>query len=284
MASLDRLENRIPKWISEAITNNKLSHAYIIEGDELSDKAGFSVDLTKAILCEEAPGVGCDNCRSCRMISEMTYRDIYYVSADERSLKDKTVEELQKRLANLPIERSIMDGGRNIAIINNADTMTKRAQNRLLKTLEEPYPGTVIFLLSENSDNLLPTIRSRCQMIRLGDLAIAESTEESSNSEYESAAKSLIDAAVNRKYFFESKNLLDKYLKDRSSAMKILDAMEMVLRQEMLNIAMNGLAGKEERLSFYSRGIRAVESARRDIKYNVREKYALGELVLKIGG
>ena len=60
-------------------------------------------------------------------------------------------------------------GDRNIAVIKDADTLTVRAQNRLLKTLEEPFEGTVIMLLSENRENLLDTIKSRCIMYRLED-------------------------------------------------------------------------------------------------------------------
>lgn len=58
-------------------------------------------------------------------------------------------------------------GSRNVVIVEDADTMTQRAQNRLLKTLEEPPGNSVIFLLSENIENLVQTIQSRCVKYRL---------------------------------------------------------------------------------------------------------------------
>ena len=285
MTSLDRSNKKIPPWITSAINNGKVSHAYIIEGDELSNKADFAVSFAKALLCTDAPGVGCDKCRSCRMISEGTYRDIYQIAGDERSVKDKDVELIQERLARMPIERSVDMGGRNIAIVDNADTMTSRAQNRILKTLEEPYPGTVIMLLSENGDMLLPTIRSRCQVIRLYDFDNSEAAMgDDEKSEYMEDAKALIDNARYRKYFFESKDILEKYVNNRASAMAILDALERRFREIMRDAAFGKSGGASFDLDFCTRGIEAVETARKDLKYNVREKYALSNLVLKIGG
>ncbi len=263
--------------LTKAIRNNRLSHAYIIEGDELTDKLGFSYEFAKSIFCGNNPGIGCNECRSCRMINEKTYRDIYLIATDEKSVKDKDIEELQDRLGKLPLE----DGGRNIAIIDNADTMTTRAQNRLLKSLEEPHPGTVIMLLSENSDMLLPTIRSRCQVIRLYDYG---ETEEGSESR--EIAKTLIDLSKRGRYFFEKKEILDMELKDKKTAIALLDGLEREFRDRLVKVASNSNPDStlEEELAFCRRGIEAVERARKDLRYNVREKYSLGELMLRIGG
>ena len=90
------------------------------------------------------------------------------------------------------------EGGRNIAILEDADTMTVRAQNRFLKTLEEPQPGTVIMLLSENSRMLLPTIRSRCVRVRVGGLRGS-----SADDRLTALAGEFIDMAVRGEYFFK---------------------------------------------------------------------------------
>ena len=264
----------ISERLTKAILNNKLSHAYIIEGDSLTNKLEYAYDFAKAILCKDAPGTGCGKCRTCRMIEEETYRDFYHVTGDEKSVKDKDIEELQERLSRLPVE----DGMRNIAIIEKADTMTTRAQNRILKSLEEPFPGTVIVLLAENSDNLLPTIKSRCQIVRLyGDF------NKDAESEYLDAAKALIEKAKKKSYFFETKAILDEALKDRGAASALLDAIERVLRDDLLKMASSNEADNKE-LGFYLSGIRSVELARRELKYNIRDKYILSDLMLKIGG
>ncbi len=275
-----KAESRIPERITKAIKGNRLSHAYIIEGDELTEKTKFAIDFAKAILCKVDPGIGCGECKTCRMISEGTYRDIYLVTKDERSVKDKDIEELQERLAKLPIEMGVDDGGRNIAIVESADTMTTRAQNRFLKSLEEPQPGTVIMLLSENDESLLPTIKSRCQKIHLYE------TDLDYDENYRSIARAIIDMFSGRNkrkaYFFEGKRIIEENLKGRDSALGILDALEREFRKDMLSVANSDSATED--ILFLKRGIEAVEGARKDIRYNVREKYALCDLLLKIGG
>ena len=259
---------KIVDRLGNAIRNQRLSHAYIIEGDAFSGKENFAKEFAKAIICKEAPGLGCDNCRSCRMISEGTYRDFYYFTGDERSVKDKDIEELQTRISSLPME----EGGRNIVILEGSDTMTPRAQNRILKSLEEPYPGTVIILLAENSDRLLPTIKSRCQIIRLNNSGFAVNGE---GDQFAKLAKTIIDLTGRKAYFFELKNAVEEVVNDRKSAILFLDALEIEFRNIMT---------KGESLSRCEEGIKQIEKARKEIRYNVREKYALGNLLLKIGG
>ncbi|MBP3816563.1 MAG: hypothetical protein J6H21_06885 [Firmicutes bacterium] len=257
---------KVSERLTKAITSGKLSHAYIIEGDKFSDKRSFALDFAKAIVCKVKPGEGCDSCRSCRMIDEGTYRDLFNVTGDEKSVKDKDIEELQGKLASLPLE----EGGRNIAIIEDSDTMTTRAQNRLLKSLEEPFPGTVIILLSENSERLLPTIRSRCQIVRLYE----RDEDSQENSEYIALAKELLQ--LSRKgYFFEIREALKEGISDKNSALLLLDAME----KELSKMVMAG-----EDIDWAAKGILEIENARKELNYNVKEKYALGSLMLKIGG
>lgn len=250
----------------DAIKSGRLSHAYIIEGDVLSDKYGFAKRATKAILCREKPGEGCGECSVCRRIDHENHEAVYHIAADDSSLKDATVAELQDNLRHKPSAGDI-----NIAIVEDADTMTVRAQNRFLKTLEEPNPGTVIFLLSENRDNLLPTIRSRCVVYRL-----PESYDES-NPYVELAAKLLRDTE-DGVCFADIKDALEKKVKDKKAAMAFLDAAEILL--------MRHFTGQEK--SMWNREhirevVVYVEEARRDIRFNVNYKYALKNMLLKAG-
>ena len=262
----------IVERLGDTIRKGRVSHAYIIEGDRVSGKEAFAKDFAKAILCTKNPGVGCQSCRSCRMIDGDTYRDLYYVASDERSVKDKDIEEIQERLANLPME----EGDRNIAIISDCDTMTSRAQNRLLKSLEEPYPGTVIMLLSENSDNLLPTIKSRCQSIRLYALDKGKGDQE--EQQYIDLAKTMVGMVKNKAYFFEIKNALEQ-IDNKKSALLFLDAFEREIRNHMVAGTSSSIAPENA-----VRIIEHIEQARKDIRYNIKEKNALKDLMLKIGG
>lgn len=86
--------------------------------------------------------------------------------------------------------------------MEDADTMTLRAQNRILKTLEEPPAGTVIMLLSENTENLIRTIVSRCAVIRLSH------AEEIEDAESMKLAADTADALIAGKSSMKSKEYL----------------------------------------------------------------------------
>ncbi len=260
----DKLVNRI----SRAAAAGRVSHAYIIEGDSCIDKAAFARDFVKAILCTQAPGIGCDECVICRKIDHDNYEDLYTVRADDLSLKDASISSLQEKLKNKP-----SGGSRNIAVIEDADTMTVRAQNRLLKTLEEPNAGTIIILLSENTENLLQTITSRCIIYRLGNFV---QISENMNLE---TAEGLMKMILQRAYFCDLKEYLTKAVRDRKDAFVLLDGLERLYRQYLTEDGPGAV--KKERLIA---NIKYIEAARRDLLANVNYRYAIRNLVLKIGG
>ena len=185
------------------------------------------------------------------------------------SVKDEQIEELQEKLRRKPF------GERNLAIIKDADTMTARAQNRLLKTLEEPYGAAVIMLLSENTENLLATIRSRCVTYRLAD---EKTTAEMPGTE---AAEAIFGALAEGAGFASLKSLLAEKMKSREDAFALLDGLERIY--EAL------LTEKDERYRLYRkekimRSIELIEEARRDLLAKVNYQYALKNLLIKIGG
>lgn len=303
--SLDKWKSdeKLIERISKAIRSGSVSHAYIIEGDSCVDKEDFAKDFLKAVCCEKRPGLGCsdglmagadaaasagnaasaagagagagagegEKCLSCRRIDHGNCEDLYIVRAEgatTKSVKDDAILKLQENLKKKPA------GSRNMAIICNADTMTKRAQNRLLKTLEEPTPGTVIMLLSENRENLLDTIKSRCIFYRLGG-------GEETGGENLRDANRLVDALIEGENFFEMKQLLSKSVKSREDAFHILDGLERIYRNLLLEKDPRGRLLKKEQIF---RAVELIEEARRDLIMNVNYNYALKNLMLKIGG
>lgn len=254
--------------ISKAILGGRLSHAYIIEGDSCIDKERFARDMIKAALCGQDPGWGCDRCAVCRKIDHDNYEDLYVVRSDDLSVKDAFIAQLQEKLKGRPT-----GGAGNIAIIDRADSMTLRAQNRLLKTLEEPNPGTLILLLAENTENLLPTITSRCITYRLGNYAAdAEMVDLD-------LPRQIMDMVAEHAYFCEFKDKLTKEVKDRQAAFQLLDGMERLLCQYLRGEGPGNV--RRERTAEH---VKYVEEARRDLIAGVNYKYAIRNLILKIGG
>ncbi len=255
--------SRAAKRLNSAISNGNISHAYIFEGDYTVDKTGFAMSFVKAVLCENG---GCGQCSICRKIQNGNYEDLFVISP-ETSVKDEDIEKLQEKLKNRPFA-----GSRNIAVIENADTMTRWAQNRLLKTLEEPPDGTVIILLADNIENFLPTILSRCAVYRL------EGTEQQSDAAAVSRAAELEKMIYEDEPFYVLKAYAEKLSKDRHETMAVLDCLEKTYRDFIIQGSV-----KYSSAGIYS-SISAIEEARRKILRNMNVSYALKEMIIKIGG
>ena len=243
--------------IRKTIETGNISHAYIFEGSRISGKESAAVSFLKAI-------------KGGRELSADP--DHYEVRAEAgqgrtvRSVKDADLEKLQADLKMKP------QGERNTALIYDADTMTVRAQNRLLKTLEEPTPGTVIVLLSENTENLLETIRSRCIIYRFN-------SESENHTELDDETKDLISSILNGKSFHEIKAQMSKVVKTRDDAYVLLDLLESRLRDIMTGKdSLRASIGKDEAI----RNIEITEDTRRALNGNAVVGYAMRRLVLRI--
>lgn len=255
--------------LSATIKNQTLSHAYIFEGEAVLDKVAFAKAFVKAILCDENPGIGCDHCSTCKKIEHDNYEDLLYVEADGASIKDEAIEKLQEKLKIKPY------GKRNIAIINNADTMTLRAQNRILKTLEEPASGTVMILLSENINNLTNTILSRCVKFRLNYYG-KESYEGMLDK-----AKEVADMLMRGVPFYQRKKAIEDIVNDSDRTMAFLDALEKVYRDYLIIPSAEGRLYKKSQIY---KNVSLIEETRRQLLKGVSKSYALKDLIIKIGG
>ncbi|TLM99766.1 hypothetical protein FDZ71_15325, partial [bacterium] len=107
----------------------------------------------------------CGNCPGCVRLETDNHPDIMILKPEDGSIKNQQVEAFQEFLRIKPFLAAA-----KVGIIEDADTMTPSAQNRLLKTLEEPAPGTTLFLITTNFNRMLTTIMSRCQTLRFQGL------------------------------------------------------------------------------------------------------------------
>ncbi len=259
------------------IKKGTLHHAFIIEGSHSVDKLAYTKNIAKQILCKEDVGVGCGRCVTCRKIDDDNYMDLYVIEKTQekgrsvKSVKDKQIIKLQERLLRSPYE-----GDRNIAIICDADTMSIKAFNRLLKTIEEPPVGTVIFLLSENIKNLPQTIRSRCIHVRINESQIPYDMVKERDK-----AEKLIMMILDGDYFFNEKQVVESYGKDREKAYVLLDAMEIIYREILFG---NHEEYRRFTKDYIFKAVKYIEEARLEIQQNVNVQYALKKMILNIGG
>jgi DNA polymerase III subunit delta' len=158
----------------------RLAHTYAFIGPKGIGKHRFALALAGCLLCEkhtDSELIGCGSCTSCRQAAAGTHPDISLVGLleDKRQLLiAQFIGEREERgQVGLCHDLSLapMYGRRKVAIIDDADCLNDESANALLKTLEEPPRNSLIILIARESDLLLPTIRSRCQMLAFRPLA-----------------------------------------------------------------------------------------------------------------
>lgn len=149
------------------VRRGRVPNGLLFWGPDGVGKRLAAYEFAKAVNCAESPDDACDACLSCRKIDHRNHADVVYISptGKTRIIKKEVIEDLNEMAAFRPFESAM-----RIVIIEDADRMNETAQNKFLKTLEEPPSNTAFVLLSGQPRFLLPTIRSRCQRVRFGAL------------------------------------------------------------------------------------------------------------------
>lgn len=155
---------QIKTHLKNAIRMNKISHAYILNGEKSAGKMMLAKAFAMALQCERQGDEPCMNCRSCRQAKEQNHPDIVYVAHEKTN--SISVDDIRHQLNN-DIVIKPYSSRYKIYIIDEAEKMNVQAQNALLKTIEEPPAYAVILLLTTNASAFLPTILSRCITLNL---------------------------------------------------------------------------------------------------------------------
>ncbi len=157
----------ILKYISSAVENNRVSHAYILNGERGSGKKMLANLFAMTLLCETGDNEPCGKCHSCKQAESGNHPDIIRVTHEKPN--SISVDDIRTQVNNT-VDIKPYQGPYKVYIIPQADMMTPQAQNAILKTIEEPPSYAVFLLLTENAETLLPTINSRCVMLKLRNI------------------------------------------------------------------------------------------------------------------
>ncbi len=152
-----------------------VSHAYLFAGPPGVGRRTLALRFAQALLCPNppAPGEPCGTCQTCRQIEAMHYPDLSVVQAEKEGgvLKVEQVREVRRILVLKPYQ-----GNYRLALFLRFQEAHPSASNALLKTLEEAPAHAILLLTAEHADQLLPTIVSRCEILRLRPLSFDELT------------------------------------------------------------------------------------------------------------
>jgi DNA polymerase-3 subunit delta' len=202
-------QERVKALLQRILQSGQVAHAYLFYGPEGIGKDALVIEFAKTLICTQGGIEACGVCLNCQRMNSFQHPNIKLVFAlpvgkNEKNgddpidvLTEEQVAEVREQIlmkAKDPYHRiemtkanflkinsvrdikreaamSRIEDGKKIFIILNVDMMNNEASNSLLKTLEEPLPGTILLLTTSAKDQLLPTIVSRCQLIKCDILA-----------------------------------------------------------------------------------------------------------------
>lgn len=152
-----KLESLIKKF-----NENKLSHVFLMETNDKNALLLDILELCKIINCPNEYNSSCEKCNLCHLIETNSLPSLKIISPDGQAIKKSQMEELKNDFVGIPYLSRY-----NIYIINDAEKFNASSANTMLKFIEEPEQNILGFLITNNKENVINTIKSRCEIIKV---------------------------------------------------------------------------------------------------------------------
>ena len=163
----------IIEQLQRTVASDRIAGAYLFVGPTGVGKEMVARYFAQLIFCQQEaqPPTVCGTCLACRKVDSGNHPDLQFIRPEGSLLRIGQIRELQKQIIYEPLEAS-----RKVYILTDVERMNAEAENCLLKTLEEPPASSVLILLTSNIQVLLPTTRSRCQILQFHPMPTQELT------------------------------------------------------------------------------------------------------------
>lgn len=278
---------QIKQLLQEAISSGHFLHSYLFIGEEGIGKMLFAKEFAKYILCTNKTGEN-----SFEQIEDNNHPDFHVIEPDGNSIKIEQIRMLQNKI----IEKPILSN-RKVYIIDNSQTMTKEAQNCLLKTLEEPPKYVVIILLCSNENLLLNTIQSRCTKMvfqRISKLELKKYVAD--NNLFIQVSDSLLETmngSIGKAYILKEKHEIYENIRPIFESIDKVDKIDLIRKaealykakediQEALNYANVILCQKAKEDAKFLNCIKIVENAKSKLKQNANFDMTIDDMLFHL--
>lgn len=254
---------QIEELLENAVKQNRVVNGYIFSGIGKSENYKYAKKFAKMILCLSEEGKSCEYCKSCLSFEDDNHPDYFEINKEKtESIKIDEIREMQTKIIEKPITSL-----KKVYVINNAENMTKEAQNSLLKTLEEPPEFVTIILVVNNENSILTTIKSRCSKVLFTEENKEEFTEEQ-KSRYDELEK--IFGNIDKFLSIDLLSKIDVLYKDKENVLENLEFVNMILYE------------KAKQNKKYLDYIDYVEEAKKRIRMNANFDMSIDNLILNI--
>ena len=271
---------------------NKISHVYLVETNNVELCLEDLKKIVKQIFCVGKYQENCTKCNICNLIDQNYLPSLAIIEPDGSTIKKEKILELKRNFSTVPIYTKD-----NIYIIKNAEAMTQSSANTMLKFLEEPEEHIMGFFITSNLNNVIPTIRSRCEVIKamydVHELNI-DSVFDDSNSEFLNIAMTYLEKLEVEKKdsIMYNRSILLGKISAREEIKKLFQII-LIIYEEFLKNSLN-LPSKYQKfaknnfLSSYNRKallkrVNLVAQFLEDISSNVNLELLLDKFVIDLG-
>lgn len=232
---LKRYQPVIYKTFVNSLQNKHLSHAFLLSGNPGTPLLDVAKFLAKSIICDDPSPLACESCITCLRVDDNNYPDFIVYDGSKETIKKDDVQEIEKRFEMKAFESK----GIMIYVLHLVENMTVEAINSILKFLEEPTTEIYAFLTTNNENNVLPTIISRCQLLRLKLVDRNEVIDSAEELGVERENAELLS------YFYNDAELIFELMQNEDEKEDFLSAKEAIIG------FINSLAEDEPRGSIY---------------------------------
>ena len=273
------------------IENNCVTHAYLIDENNYVNSYDMILSFVKALLCEHKyyDNSKCNECLLCKRIDDGNYPELKIISPDGMYIKKQQITALQQEFS-----RSAVEGRKRIYIIRESEKMRTEAANSMLKFLEEPEDDIIAILMTNNINNVLPTIISRCKVVKLNN--INKSTD-IVDEIFENLAIDFVNSLETRglETIINVKDIWFSVVgtKDRDKMIIVFDIMIDIYYDIMKKLMGNNNIKWEDRINEFVKHndingvlkkINILLDARDSIKFNVNSNLLMDSVIISIGG
>ena len=282
-------QERVASFLRATVRGGHVSHAYLFVGPPGSGKATAAKSLGCAVLCDDD---GCGTCGECYRIRRGAHPDVHLIAPEGAA--GYLAEQVRDIIHDVSL--SPVDGAYKIYIVKSADLFNDSAANAFLKTLEEPPDDTIVVLMAHSFDAVLPTIASRCQVVRFRRIPPSESAailvaQTGADTDEAAAALAAAGGVVPRARDFlasparrEARAAILRTLKDLCFAddLDVLTAARELLaavKAPLEEVKAVQVTETEERSDFLGRGASKSLDERHKRELTAREREGVGEVL-----